>query len=109
MSLEGATFRALAYRMTYAEAKDLMILDGDGRNDAESIGKRKRRRTGQLAAQKTLYWKKEDRANVEQPRYFDFNQAAPARLSATPGAKPPAGAKGHREAERLVHDAAYVF
>ena len=35
VSVEGATFRALANRMTYAEAKDLLVLEGDGRNDAE--------------------------------------------------------------------------
>ena len=32
---EGQTFFARATRMTYAEAKDLLILEGDGRTDAE--------------------------------------------------------------------------
>ena len=35
VSVEGATFQALANRMTYAEAKDLLVLEGDGRDDAE--------------------------------------------------------------------------
>src|SRR5205823_2221138 len=33
--VEGESFTALANRLTYAEAKDLLVLEGDGRNDAQ--------------------------------------------------------------------------
>ena len=33
--VEGSTFTARAHRLTYAEEKDLLVLEGDGRTDAQ--------------------------------------------------------------------------
>lgn len=105
VSVEGATFRALAYRLTYAEAKDLLVLDGDGRNDAQLFRQdRIGAPPGQIAAQQILYWKTADQVSVNGAHSFNLDQgtAAAAPPSATPpkpvagqtpaGKKPPPGA-----------------
>ena len=57
--VEGTTFTARGNRITYAEAKDLLILEGDGRNDAELF---RQLQPGaprdHHAAQEILYWPK---------------------------------------------------
>jgi hypothetical protein len=68
-------YTALAARMSYSELKDLMVLEGDGRTDAElfreeHVGSQPVR----LAAQKILYWLQQNRASVEGARSLDLNQ-----------------------------------
>jgi hypothetical protein len=73
---EGGIFTARAARMSYAEIKDLLILEGDGRTDAELYrqvvegGK-----TSKAAAQKIFYWPKSNRSYVDGARSLEFNQA----------------------------------
>ncbi len=101
VSVEGATFRALANRMTYAEAKDLLVLEGDGRNDAELY---RQERVGapptKIAARKILYWRMANQVSVNDARFFDLDQgtapAAPPSMTpgkTTPDKKPAAGKK----------------
>jgi hypothetical protein len=68
-------YTARAARMSYSELKDLMVLEGDGRADAElfreeHVGSQPVR----LAAQKILYWLQQNRASVEGARSLDLNQ-----------------------------------
>ena len=101
VSVEGATFRALANRMTYAEAKDLLVLEGDGRNDAELY---RQERVGapptRIAARKILYWRMANQVSVNDARFFDLDQGTTATAppsvtggKTTPDKKPPAGKK----------------
>jgi hypothetical protein len=62
---EGTTYKALGHRITYAQAKDLLTLEGDGRSPAElfrqmQIGAPATR----LPAQKILYWPKTNDVRV---------------------------------------------
>jgi len=50
--VEGRDFTALAHRLTYTGDKTQLVLEGDGRNEAEI----KHRRRDSVAAQKLLYW-----------------------------------------------------
>jgi lipopolysaccharide export system protein LptA len=57
--VEGDVYTARAARMTYAEAKDLLVFEGDGRNDAnlwrqQQVGGER----SHVAARKILYWPK---------------------------------------------------
>jgi hypothetical protein len=68
-------YTARAARMSYSELKDLMVLEGDGRADAElfreeHVGSQPVR----LAAQKILYWLQQNRASIEGARSLDLNQ-----------------------------------
>ena len=80
--VEGSTFTARAIRMTYAEAKDLLVLEGDGRTDAvlfrqEQLGGP----MAKAAAQKILYWPKTKRAQVVGARSLDLeNFRLPERM-----------------------------
>jgi len=79
--VEGATtnpqgkFTARGSRITYDEAKDLLILEGDGRGDAEvywrsEIGVEPTHTT----AQRILYWPKTNGLRVDGTRSFELNQ-----------------------------------
>jgi hypothetical protein len=101
VSVEGATFRALANRMTFAEAKDLLVLEGDGRAQAELY---RQERVGappaRIAARKILYWRSANQVSIDGARFFDLDQGttatAPPSMTngkTTPDKKPPAGKK----------------
>jgi lipopolysaccharide export system protein LptA len=71
--VEGKTFNARADRLTYAEAKDLVVLEGDGRSNAElwrqtEIGGER----SYAAARKILYWRGENRFEVDDGRFFQL-------------------------------------
>lgn len=73
--VEGRTFNAQAARITYAEAKDLIVLEGDGRSNAElwrqvQVGGER----SYAAARKILYWKGENRFEVDNARFLDLTQ-----------------------------------
>ena len=80
------SYTARAWRMSYSQLKDLMVLEGDGRADAalfreEHEGSQPMR----LAAQKILYWIQQNHASVEGAHSLDLNQM--------PGTEWKAGAK----------------
>ncbi len=73
--IEGRTFTARSDRITYAQAKDLLVLEGTGRNDAQLwrqpyVGGP----TSRAAARKILYWKRDNRVEVDDARFFDLSQ-----------------------------------
>ncbi|HYW78067.1 MAG TPA: hypothetical protein VE890_00760, partial [Thermoguttaceae bacterium] len=73
--VEGVDFTARAIRMTYSQAKDMLVLEGDGRTDAklyrqERVGGQ----TSQAAARKILYWPKTQQLRVEDARSFELSQ-----------------------------------
>jgi hypothetical protein len=72
---EGNVFTARAYRMAYAQAKDLIVLEGNGRTDAQlwrqsQVGGP----TSRAAARKILYWRSANRVEVDDARFLDLNQ-----------------------------------
>jgi hypothetical protein len=73
--IEGTTFKALGNRITYGEAKDLMVLEGDGRSDANLF---RQDRPGDqpttLAAQKIWFWPKTKRCKIENPKSLQIIQ-----------------------------------
>jgi len=86
-SVEGRTFTARGSRLTYAESKDLLILEGDGRTDAElfrqqTIGGP----TTTASAQKILYWPSTRRMQVDGARSLQLDPAE------TPGFNTPSTA-----------------
>lgn len=54
VTIEGKNFAATGWRMKYAKAKELLILEGDGRNDAELW--RDGSMTPTAAAQRIFFW-----------------------------------------------------
>jgi len=71
--VEGRTFMARGARVSYAQSKDLLILEGDGRNDAElfrqlTLGGP----TNRTAAKKIHYWPKSKRLNMDGIRGGEF-------------------------------------
>lgn len=76
--VEGSTFTARAIRMTYAEAKDMLILEGDGRTDAEIFSQEQvNGPTSKAAARKIIYRPTTKRLKVDGVRSLDLNQIRP--------------------------------
>jgi hypothetical protein len=63
--VEGVTFRALASRITYAQAKDLLTLQGDGRNLAQLFRFAPGVAPEAFAAQQVFYWTKTKRVKTD--------------------------------------------
>ncbi|MCD4728195.1 MAG: hypothetical protein K8R46_11065, partial [Pirellulales bacterium] len=79
---EGTTFTARGHRITYAEAKDLLVLEGSGRGYAELFRQLKLGTPpSRVAARKILYWPKTkrleliDAQSLEIGRFPDGNGA----------------------------------
>jgi hypothetical protein len=78
--VEGDMYTAKGLRMTYAEAKDMLVLEGDGRTDAELFrqpqagGERSR-----VAARKILYWPRSNKLWIDGARSLDINGFSPGR------------------------------
>lgn len=70
---EGKTYTARGHRITYAESKDLLILEGDGRSYAELFRQLK---VGvppsKVAARKILYWPKTERLRLDGARSLEI-------------------------------------
>ncbi len=68
-------FTARCYRMTYAESKDLLTFDGDGRNDAKLF---RQEHPGdpvsETAARTIQFWRTANRLRVDGARVIDLNQ-----------------------------------
>ena len=64
--VEGASFTARAQRVTYASAKDKLVLEGEGRSDAELwIRERVGEEAKHIPAKKINYWPETRRWNLE--------------------------------------------
>ena len=74
---EGTDFLARCARLTYTQAKELLILEGDGRSDAELYQQKGGEGTdaSPLKAQKILYFRKTGQAKVEGLHSLETNQA----------------------------------
>jgi lipopolysaccharide export system protein LptA len=73
--VEGRGFTARAARIGYTDEKQLLILEGDGRRDAELT--RQTRVGGQqshIAARKIMYWRFDNRVELDDARLLDLNQ-----------------------------------
>ncbi|RLS82671.1 MAG: hypothetical protein DWI05_02975 [Planctomycetota bacterium] len=91
--VEGEAFTARSSRLSYSEAKDLLVFEGDGRSDAqlfrqERIGAP----TSSASAGKILYWRGLNQVEVNDARFIDLDQlggtGGAARLPGFGGAKP---------------------
>ncbi len=71
-TVEGSRFTARASRVSYARAKELLILQGDGRNDAELWLKGSV--TPDAAAQQIRFWIDTNSIQVDGARFFQINQ-----------------------------------
>ena len=72
---EGRQFTARAQRMTYAQAKDLIVLEGTGRIDAQlwrqvQVGSP----TSHVSARRILFWPTRNEVQVEGSRYLNLSQ-----------------------------------
>ncbi|MCA9270362.1 MAG: hypothetical protein KDA41_17895, partial [Planctomycetales bacterium] len=71
--VEGKTFTARAHRLAYAQAKDLLVIEGDGRTDAELFRQAQAGgAAGRAAARKILYWPSTGRMDVDTFRSLDW-------------------------------------
>ena len=73
--VDGRTFTAQARRLSYVEAKDLIVLEGDGRTDAHlwrqlQIGGQR----SHAVARKILYWRRDNRIEGNDIRFLDVSQ-----------------------------------
>ena len=71
--VEGRTFTARANRISYVQAKDLLVLEGDGQNDAQlwrqaHVGGS----ASHAAARKILYWRGTNSVEVDDARFLDL-------------------------------------
>jgi len=92
--VEGESFTARSARLTWSEAKDLLVFEGDGRSDAQLFRQvQAGAQPSSASAGKILYWRALNRVDVEDARFLDLDQlrggAAPAGPAA--GAPRPGG------------------
>jgi hypothetical protein len=73
--VEAKNFTARSNRMTYAEAKDLLVLEGDGRRDAELYRQdHPGAPDSSTIARKILFWRSTNRVSVNDARFFNLDQ-----------------------------------
>lgn len=73
--IEGANYTARAYRLTFAEAKDQLVLEGDGRIDAElNYQQAPGAPLSKAAAGKLMFWPGTNRVDVDKGRMIDLGQ-----------------------------------
>ncbi len=85
--VEGDSFTARSARLTWSEAKDLLVFEGDGRSDAQLYRQVKvGAATSSASAGKILYWRAINRVDVDDARFLDMDQlGAGAGGLRTPG------------------------
>ncbi|MCY2992243.1 MAG: hypothetical protein NTY19_30830 [Planctomycetota bacterium] len=71
-TVESTNFTARGARISYTRAKELMILEGDGRNDAELW--RKGSTTPDAAAREIRCWIRDNRIQWDQGRFLNLGQ-----------------------------------
>ena len=82
---EGDLFRAWANEMSFAQEKDLIMLKGDGRTDAQLYRQVKAGAPlTKTVARTILYWPSTRRVEVNDVHYLDFSQ-----FGNQPAATPP--------------------
>ncbi len=88
--VEGSDFTARAHRLTFAEKKSLLVLEGDGRSDAQLFRQPlPGGPTSQAAARRILFWQSTNRVEIDDARFFDFGQfTAGPNKPADPNAAP---------------------
>ncbi|HTN75309.1 MAG TPA: hypothetical protein VL096_08685 [Pirellulaceae bacterium] len=75
--VEGRTFTARAARIGYVDEKQLLVLEGDGRRDAELTRQEKvGGPQSNLKAQKIMYWKFDNRVHFDGVSGLEFNPTA---------------------------------
>ena len=73
--VEGESFTARSARLTWSEAKDLLVFEGDGRSDAQLFRQlRVGAPTSTASAGKILYWRALNRVDVDDARFLDLDQ-----------------------------------
>ena len=73
--VEGESFTARSARLTWSEAKDLLVFEGDGRSDAQLFRQLKvGAPTSSASAGKILYWRAINRVDVDDARFLDLDQ-----------------------------------
>jgi hypothetical protein len=84
-NVEGKDFTAHADRITYAQSKDLLVLEGTGRSAAELT--RQTEAGGPVSrttARKILYWRTAGRVELDDWKFLNVGGAAPASNPAAP-------------------------
>ncbi len=100
--LEGDSFSALAQRLTYSQAKDMLVLSGDGRTNAELYRQQQPGAPQTKTAAGTIsYWPTTRQVKVGDLKFLDstqFGNQPPPHASglANPGAAPNSSATGAR-------------
>ena len=73
--VEGDTFTGRSSRLSWSEAKDLIVFEGDGRSDAELYRQeRVGAPTSTASAGKISYWRGLNRVDIHDARYLDLDQ-----------------------------------
>ena len=73
--VEGESFTARSARLSWSEAKDLLVFEGDGRADAQLFRQLKAgAQPDSMASEKILYWIKLNKVDVEGVRYLDLDR-----------------------------------
>jgi hypothetical protein len=86
--VEGESFTARSARLTWSEAKDLLVFEGDGRSDAQLFRQLKvGAQPSTASAGKILYWRSQNRVEVEDARYIDLDQIRGGPAGGVPGGK----------------------
>jgi hypothetical protein len=84
--VEGESFTARSARLTWSEAKDLLVFEGDGRSDAQLFRQVKvGAQPSSASAGKILYWRGLNRVDVEDARFLDLDQLGKGPLPQLPG------------------------
>jgi hypothetical protein len=65
--VEGTTFTARAPRLTYAQSKDLLVIEGDGRTDAQLFHHKPRNGSplSTTSAKRFMFWPSTNRAQID--------------------------------------------
>jgi len=73
--VEGESFTARSARLSWSEAKDLLVFAGDGRSDAQLFRQVQPGAAPSTAsAGRILFWRELNRVEVEDARFLDFDQ-----------------------------------
>jgi hypothetical protein len=87
--VEGESFTARSARLTWSEAKDLLVFEGDGRSDARLFRQlRPGTPPSSASAGKILYWRAQERVEVEDARFLDLDQLRGGPATGLPGPRP---------------------
>lgn len=79
VQLEGREFSGAAARLSYNQAKDLLVLEGDGRADARLVRQpQPGGNASRYAARKILYWRSFDRVKIEDARQAEVDGGIPS-------------------------------